>query len=171
MENKDLQFRVLMEEDLETLRKWRMKSEVTKYLYTDPILTIEDQKKWYEELQTKFDAYWILNFKGVDVGYATLRDIKNKSADPGVFIAETEYRRKGIAKSALISIQEFAFGPLDLHKLYGPILSENYGALLFYLKNGWKIEGVLRDHIFKDRFYDVYMVALLKEDWLKFKKD
>ena len=88
-----------------------------------------------------------------------------------MFIAETEYRRKGIAKSALISIQEFAFGPLDLHKLYGPILSENYGALLFYLKNGWKIEGVLRDHIFKDRFYDVYMVALLKEDWLKFKKD
>jgi len=163
----EIKFRLLCEADLEMLRKWRMKPEVTKYLYTNPILTSEDQMKWFLDLQKKDDIYWIINFRGIAIGYAALRNVSNISADPGVFIAETEYRSKGIGKYVIGEVQEYAFTVLGLRKLYGPILSENLNALMTYLKNGWTVEGVLRDHIYKDKLYDVYMIALFKKDWRK----
>ena len=37
--------REIAEEDLELIMKWRMSEDVTKYMNTNPKLTIEDQKK------------------------------------------------------------------------------------------------------------------------------
>ena len=165
----NLKFRKLEETDLETMRRWRMLPEVTKYLFTDPVLTVEDQKQWYEEMKEKGDSiYWIVNFENIDIGYATLFNINKRMGESGVYIGEIDYRRKGLSKIILRKIVEYAFETLNLHKLYGCVLSENYPALISYLKNGWKVEGVLRDHIFKhDRFYDVYMVTLFRAEWMK----
>ena len=164
-EDTPLKFRVIEKSNLNILRKWRMLPEVTKYLYTDPILSTTDQEEWYNAIKKTNDIYWILSFSGEDIGYAALRNVSNISADPGVFIAEKIHRGKGIAQYVIAKLQEYAFTVKGLKKLYGPILSENYGALMVYLKNGWKIEGVLRDHIYKDKLYDVYMVALFAKDW------
>jgi len=165
--NAKVRFRPIAKYDLELLRKWRMHPEVTKYLYTDPILTKEDQEKWYANLQEINDIYWIISYDKIDIGYAALRDVvSNISADPGIFIADTRYRKKGIAKFVIGKIQEYAFEVMGLSKLYGPVLSENYGALMAYLKNGWIIEGCLKRHIYKNKkYYDVYMIALFREDW------
>jgi hypothetical protein len=35
----------LREEDLNMVAKWRMLPEITKYMYTDPVITPESQKK------------------------------------------------------------------------------------------------------------------------------
>ncbi len=39
-----LVLRKISENDLEMIMKWRMMPEVTKYMYTDPQLTIDGQK-------------------------------------------------------------------------------------------------------------------------------
>lgn len=163
-----LEFRELKETDLKKLQQWRVSPEVTKYLLTDPVITVEGQLQWYKGL--KDALYWIINFEGVDIGYASLVKIdkKNRRGDPGMYIGNTEYRGRGLGKRIMRKIEKHAFETLDLHKLYGPVLSENYSALVSYLKCGWKVEGVLRDHVFKhDKFYDVYMIALLRSDWIK----
>lgn len=171
MLGRKLEFKLITKSDLELVREWRMKPEVTKYLYTDPIITSEDQEKWFANLQKTNDEYWILSHKGNAIGYAALRNVSNISADPGVFIGETKYRGKGLGKLAIEKIQDYAFSVVGLEKLYGPVLSGNYSALMAYLRNGWRIEGVLRKHIHKNgKYYDVYMIALFVEDWENWKK-
>ena len=148
-----------------------MHPEVTRYLFTDPVITMDKQRQWYEEMKEKGDSfYWIVNFEDVDIGYASIVDIdrKNQRGDSRMYIGELEYRGRGLGKRIMKRLEKYAFDILYLHKLYCSVLSENYIALMTYLKNGWRIKGVLKDHIFKyDRFYDVYMIEILKKDWIK----
>lgn len=48
--------------DMEMVRQWRMMPEVTKYMYTDPIITLEQQIKWYDKV-SKVMIYIGLLFK------------------------------------------------------------------------------------------------------------
>lgn len=159
--------RDLKESDLEKLRLWRMSPEVTKYLFTDPVITKEAQEQWYKEMKERGeDIYWIINFNGVDIGYASLNkiDTQNLNADPGVYIGESEYRGIGLGGKILKKIEEYAFETLNLHKLYGYVLSENHPALKVYLGCGWETEGFLKDHILKHgKFYGVYILSLLRD--------
>jgi len=36
---------------LELIMNWRMSSDITRYMNTDPVLTIESQKKWFSSFQ------------------------------------------------------------------------------------------------------------------------
>ncbi len=165
-----LKFRRMSADDLEKLRIWRMSPEMTRFLLTDPIITPEAQKKWYESVKDgKKYKCWIINSDGVDIGYVNLADIDevNKRTDgPGAFICEEEYRGRGLAKHIIMNLQRHAFEDLGLHKLYGPIISANAAAIAAYLKSGWQIEGYCRDHIYKNgRFWDVVMVGMLEDRW------
>ena len=39
--------RKVTEGDLEQIMRWRMDPEITRYMNTDPKLTLEGQKKWF----------------------------------------------------------------------------------------------------------------------------
>jgi len=141
--------RDIKESDLEKIRKWRLSPEVARYLLTDPVITEESQKQWYEGMKERGDIYWVINFKGVDIGYASLNkiDTQKLSADPGVYIGEVEYRAIGLGGQILKKIEDYAFEVLGLHKLYGYIISENRKAIRMYKKNGWECEAVLPGHV------------------------
>ena len=38
--------RAIQESDLENIMRWRMAEDITKYMNTNPKLTLEGQKKW-----------------------------------------------------------------------------------------------------------------------------
>ena len=160
----DLKFRGLAKKDLEKVRLWRMSPEVTRYLLTDPVITEESQKQWYQDMSKRGDIYWIVNFKGVDIGYASLNgiDTQSLSADPGVYIGEVEYCGIGLGGKILKRIEEYAFKHLSLHKLYGYIISENNRAIKMYSKNGWVCEAVLPNHVMKHKLYDVQIMSLVR---------
>jgi RimJ/RimL family protein N-acetyltransferase len=53
--------RLLRDTDLETVMLWRMKPEVTRYMYTDPQLTLDGQRQWLQRLQqSDRDQVWII---------------------------------------------------------------------------------------------------------------
>lgn len=170
---KKLYFRKLREADLEMLREWRMNESNTEFLLSDPKITAAQQTEWYKSIKDSDECqYWIINFDGVDIGYAQLEKIDqaNKTADPGMAICNPEYKGRGLGKSIMANIQEYVFERMGLNKLYGPVLDGNYAALNSYMQSDWKIEGLQRQHIFKyGRFRDLYMIALLKDDWVKTK--
>jgi RimJ/RimL family protein N-acetyltransferase len=60
-------------------------------------------------------------------------------------------------------LEEYAFGLLNLHRLYACVYSDNIGALRFFEKRGWEHEGVMRDASFWNyRFRNVEIWAKLK---------
>lgn len=49
--------RKIKENDLENIIEWRMMPQVTKYMYTDPILTLEEQKIWLAKIEKMIRNY------------------------------------------------------------------------------------------------------------------
>ena len=61
--------RKIRESDLETIMGWRMDPEITRYMNTDPRLTLEGQKKWYASVRENPDVrYWMILVDGQEAG-------------------------------------------------------------------------------------------------------
>ena len=48
-------FRPIREEELQMVMEWRMRPDITKFMYTDPQLTLETQKIWFYSLKERND--------------------------------------------------------------------------------------------------------------------
>ena len=42
----DISLREIQENDLEQIMEWRMRPDITRFMNTDPVLTLEKQREW-----------------------------------------------------------------------------------------------------------------------------
>ena len=164
-----LKFRKINDADLEKIMHWRMLSEVTKYMYTDPKLTIADQQQWLESISNDpSKKYWIINVDEKDVGLINLYRIDrvNQRCEWAYYLASPSVRGKGIGKSVELNIQKYVFHDLALNKLCCEVFSWNEIVIKIHQKYGSKIEGIRKAHIFKNgEYHDIVEMAILSEDW------
>ena len=61
----------------------------------------------------------------------------------------------------------YAFYDMGLHRLWSQILTFNGASVGAYVKNcGWKIEGTLREHVFRGGGYcDAFAIGILKSEF------
>ncbi len=80
-------------------------------------------------------------------------------------IGNKQWKLKGVGKKVSDSVVKFGFRQLNLHRIYITVLKTNENAVIFFEKIGFKYEGNLRDHQFKDGHYIdvVVMGKLMKE--------
>lgn len=167
--------RKIHEDDLELIMYWRMSPEVTNYMYTDPVLTIEDQIKWYKKVMEnkEYEKYWIINLdRSIDLGLMSINhiDYQNKHASWAYYIASTEARGKGLGRVLECNIYDYVFDHLNLNKLWCEVFEFNDKVIKIHEKFGSKIEGKFYDHIYKNgTFYNVVRMAILKREWDKIK--
>ncbi len=124
----DVKFRNIKLEDLEKVRTWRMKEEVSKYMYTDPDISADDQISWYKRVcndDTK--KYWLINIDGVDVGVVNLYDIDytNKRASWAYYIGDENIRGKGIGKIMELNVLNYVFEAMECNRLCCEVLKES----------------------------------------------
>ncbi|NRF70258.1 UDP-4-amino-4,6-dideoxy-N-acetyl-beta-L-altrosamine N-acetyltransferase [Aquincola sp. S2] len=166
--------RLVREADLEMVMRWRMLPEVTKYMYTDPQLTIEQQRAWYERMATsERDRVWII--ESIDeagaaqsIGLLSLSEIDwtNRRCAWAYYLGETSARGIGLAKSLELTIYAYVFDTLGLNKLWCEVFSFNDRVVALHEKFGSKVEGVARQHIFKNgEWFDVVRMGILKSEW------
>ena len=61
--------RQLCQDDLEKVMVWRMDEDITKYMNTNPKLTLADQQVWYEQMKKDTNvSYWIITIDEQDAG-------------------------------------------------------------------------------------------------------
>lgn len=165
----------LREEDLNMVAKWRMLPEITKYMYTDPVITPESQKKWFDSIENDESVkYWIIVADDVKVGLICLTNIdyKNRRCYLGHYIADESARGKGLARILECNIYDYAFYNLKLNKFCSEVLAFNKKAVFIHEKFGSEIEGILKQHIYKNGvFYDVVCMGITKEKWDNIKKN
>lgn len=84
------------------------------------------------------------------IGIAGLHNIKyiQKNAELAILIGEKRNRCRGKGSIILRLVEEYAFGTLNIHRLYACVYSDNMFALHFFAKCAWKREGVLKDASF-----------------------
>ncbi|OCS89632.1 UDP-4-amino-4,6-dideoxy-N-acetyl-beta-L-altrosamine N-acetyltransferase [Caryophanon latum] len=167
--------RRITEQDLNMIMEWRMSPEVTKYMYTDPILTLDGQKKWFEAIQNDDTCrYWIIELDNhLPVGVLNLINIDyiNQKCDWGYYLGSLEARGKGLARILECNILDYVFYELKLNKLCCEVFSFNEAVVEIHKKFGSVVEGVYKDHIFKNgQFYDVVSMGITKHRWESLKK-
>lgn len=144
-------------------------------MYTNDFITSDQQKKWFRQIKddpTK--KYWIIKVDDKYIGVVNLYDIdkRNKRCYWGFYLADSSVRGKGIGRLIELNILTYVFESLNLNKLCGEVLSSNDIAVTIHKKYGSKIEGKLRQHIYKDgKFHDIVCIGILKEEWSEIKKN
>ncbi|MEM6474678.1 MAG: UDP-4-amino-4,6-dideoxy-N-acetyl-beta-L-altrosamine N-acetyltransferase [Pseudomonadota bacterium] len=163
--------RNIREDDLEMVRHWRMLPEITRYMYTDPEISEEDQRAWFATITASPSSRaWIIELTDGDipVGLLSLTDIDetHRRACWAYYIADDRARGKGLAKSLELSIYRYVFEEMRFNRLWCEVLAFNDRVVSIHEKFGSKVEGVLRQHIQKNgEVHDVVRMAVLAEDW------
>ena len=162
--------------DLEMIRKWRTLPEVTKFMYTTPKLTMEDQLKWFDKISnSKTEKYWIIQLDDtLDVGLLSINNIDkiNSQCSWAYYIADMSARGRGLAKILECNIYDYVFDYLNLNKLWCEVFKFNDMVISLHQKFGSEIEGEFQEHIYKENeFHDVVRMAILKKKWQDIKNN
>lgn len=134
-----------------------------------PVSEAEHQA-WFDSIRRRSDAV-IFGIRVVEgdrlVGSCQLHGIHpvHRSAELQIRIGEAEARGRGYGTLAVRLLLRFAFGDLNLNRVYLHVFASNAAALRTYEKAGMRREGVLRQAAFIDGAYrDVVVMSILAED-------
>lgn len=173
LKGKKVILRPLKISDAVNFCKWLGDLEVTKFLsiYDQPAPTLKEERDWVKRAQKSKDnlRLAIETIDGRHIGIVSLRDIKNpnKHAEYGIIIGDKEYWGQGFGTETCKLIVDYGFRKLKLHRIYLTCIAYNVRGQKSYAKAGFKIEGRLREQIYRDGFFhdEIYM-GLLKEEYL-----
>ncbi|TLS38756.1 GNAT family N-acetyltransferase [Pseudalkalibacillus caeni] len=108
------------------------------------------------------------------VGHIELNHIdrKNQSAVISrVLVGQSRSRNKGIGSAMISEIVKIGFEELQLHRIELRVYDFNERAIACYEKAGFKKEGLLSESKrFKDEYWNTYVMAILRSEWVSSKQ-
>jgi UDP-4-amino-4,6-dideoxy-N-acetyl-beta-L-altrosamine N-acetyltransferase len=165
----------LSADHLETVRRWRSSDDVSRYMFTDPVLTPESQRAWFSEcvLGDTSSRWWILTADAVPIGLANITAIDpvHRRCEWGYYVGEAARRGQGVGTRLARTIHDYVFDVLGMHRLVTEVLADNEAGLRLPEKMGCVREGILRHHVRKrGESRDVVVFGLLDDEWRKIRE-
>jgi UDP-4-amino-4,6-dideoxy-N-acetyl-beta-L-altrosamine N-acetyltransferase len=165
----DIILKLLKREDIEIVRNWRNSPEVSTYMYSDSIISIEQQDKWFEKISNeKKTIYWLIQYNGRNIGLASLTgiDYTLSSCYWAFYIGDLSLRGGGIGAKIEYNVLEYVFNTLKLNKLRCEVFDNNDKVIKLHEKFGFRREAYYREHCIKNnQKLDVVGLAILKSEW------
>ncbi len=161
--------RKIRESDLETIMGWRMDPEITRYMNTDPRLTLEGQKKWYASVRENPDVrYWMILVDGQEAGVINLTGLCREDGVLGwaYYVGEKKLRSLKTALTLEMSLYDYIFDTLRKEVLISDVFTLNKGVVQLHLLCGCEVLEEKKAHICKNGvFYDVTFMRMTRERW------
>lgn len=169
---KKIRLRAYRKEDAEYAWSYINDEEIRRFLVPGipfPI-TLMEEEKWIEGQSSSSDTY---NFaietldEGKYIGGCGINNLdwKNSVATVGIFLGKG-YLSKGYGTDAMNTLVGFIFDQMNINKVKLHVYAFNERAIKSYKKCGFKLEGTLRQEIFRDgRYYDEYVMGILREEY------
>lgn len=175
MENK-IYLRALEIEDYKTTIKWRNDDEIWK-MVTGPkyFVSSEYEKNWMiKAINNPNELRLGICLKENDllIGLASMVniDMVNRNGVFSIMIGEKKFWSGGYGFEAIQLLLDHCFNERGMERVWAPILKSNLASQRLAEKCGAKIEGVLRNSVFKNgSYHDQVIVALLRDEYLNFK--
>jgi len=134
----------------------------------------EDARRWVERAieqsgdESAEDRKWAIVVDGIEepVGYTALYGLRRQTApELGAIVGDDRVRGMGVGREAEQLTNLKAFEEFGAHKVYGRIPATNEAAKKAVIYNGWKQEGVLRNHVRRgEELIDVELWGGFRED-------
>ncbi|MBD2753772.1 GNAT family N-acetyltransferase [Spirosoma validum] len=148
--------------------------------YIDTIIAIENDAKhlircWDKdrhELATKGIAerhFSIIDVTaGTVVGYAVLTNINDDDHSVKLqrVVVSSTNRENGYGSQMLDYLKQIVFDEMGMHRFWLEVKASNRNGILFYTKQGFKVEGYLRDSFLNGEEYETLaLMSLLRREF------
>lgn len=164
--NSNYHIRIMLETDLKQVLEWRNHPEIRRYMYTQHKITLDEHTSWYKRASNNLDHYLLIfELDNIPTGFININKLTSGDiADWGFYVAPNS--AKGVGKKLGITVLNYAFEVLKLHKICGQALAYNIPSVKFHVGLGFTQEGLLRDQHFDGQYYnDVIHFGLLANEW------
>jgi [ribosomal protein S5]-alanine N-acetyltransferase len=155
-----LYLRPLERTDLtERYQSWLNDPDVTLYMEAGVFpTTLQQLEKYYQEVTSSPNQVIlaVIHQKSdLHIGNVKLGPINwvHRRAALGILIGDKEFWGRGLGTEAVCLAVEYGFYRLNLHRIGLGVFEEHKSAVRCYQKVGFKIEGHLREDVFRDGQY------------------
>lgn len=165
-----VRLRAIERSDIPLFVRWFNDPDVLQYLAMYIPMSEAAEERWFDaQLEDEKSHVFVMEtLEGVAIGNLGLFDIdwKNRSAACGVSICEKAYWDQGYGADALRTLLRFAFGEMNLNRIYLSVYDFNARAIRCYEKIGFSHEGRLRQSRFTGgRYVDELVMSMLRREW------
>lgn len=167
--DKRVYLRAFEPDDYKTTIKWRKDDKIwdmlggTKYFVSEAY-----EKQWIENTifnskDVKLAICLVENEKHIGNVYMTNINEINRSCVSHVLIGEKEYWGNGYAREALLLAIDYMFNERNMHRIQANVLTSNIASLKMHEKCGYKLEGTLREAVYKNgKYQGQWVLGLVK---------
>lgn len=173
LKGKKVILRPIEYEDLEFIRSLINNPDIEKTIvgWSLPI-SKKDEEKWYANFSNTEHVirYIIQTLQGEVVGLTGLGniDMKNGCAKGLGIRISPELQSIGLATDTYMTLFNFAFNELRLHRIETSAFDDNFASLKFQEKLGCQKEGVKREAVYKEGSYkNVVTFGCLKHEFME----
>lgn len=129
--------------DTDDVIRFRNNPAVLKNFLDRRLLTKESHENYFHSrIETGLVHQFMILKDGISIGCVFLRDVdlKEKTAEFGIFIGDEQEFGKGYGKKATRLILEYAFNELNLERVILRVLKLNEFATRSYISSGFKFD-------------------------------
>lgn len=98
------------------------------------------------------EVHFVIDIGGQLAGSVGIINIDGHKCEIGYWIDE-KYEGKGIMTKVIALVTNYALRNLNMKRIFAPILPHNKGSARVLEKNGYEMEGILRNFYLKDGNY------------------
>ena len=170
LEGKKVRLRAIERGDLPRFVQWLNDREILYFLARYMPLSNTEEERWFEQhlKDEKSRVFAIETRGGVHIGNVALDKIdwKNGHAELGIFIGEKQVWGQGYGTDAVLTLLDFAFNEMNLHRIALHVMAFNQRAIRCYEKCGFVLEGTEREVVFRGgRYHDQLIMGILREEF------
>lgn len=172
LKGKLVALRPVEEGDIPIITKWLNDEEVTYYMFYGqlPMSTSQVAKMINEQVESPNNVVLIIEDRKTNkpIGFGGLYDIhpRARKAEFRILIGEKDYWGKGYGTEATELLTFYGFDRLHLNRIWLGVTDENKAAVSVYKNVGYKVEGVLRQDIYRNsRYYNSIRMSILREEY------
>ena len=161
LEGKNIYFKPLSTKDAEAIHSYASDKDVKRFIGWNLMKTLEETTEYIETMIKREEAgthlYASVTLKSNDEVIGTVMifnfDKVANHAEVG-YVFHKNHWGKGYGSESLGLVTDFAFESLKLHKVHATVTDANIGSARILEKNGYILEGRLRDHFYiEDKYY------------------
>ena len=156
--------------DEKSLQKNINDKEIYRYTLRIPHpYRLKDAKNWIKQCsklskkKNKTSLNFAIDIESEVIGGIGLDAIDNYKAEIGYWLSRRLWNQSIVTESVRL-ITNLGFKKLKLKRIYAHVVSKNNSSIRVLKKNGYKLEGTLKKHHFRDgRFMDIIILAKTKK--------
>ena len=166
--------RDIREDDLEQIMEWRMSEDITRYMNTNPKLTLEGQKKWLAGVSVNEDVcYWLIEVDGEPAGVINLTGLTKPDGNLGwaYYVGEKRLRSLKTALALEMSMYDHALIKLGKTAVYSDVFTLNAGVIQLHKLCGCEVVEEVKNAVEKEGvFYDVTYMRMTAKNWAEIRE-